>query len=201
MAYLSSDEWHIIRAQWESSPKEGYAWLTVKGGGPWDVSGQRVRAKALADGWTKTDNPSPTLLMYPTPSPAPVAVPVVEPKASDNPSSPSDNTEETKPVPEYECEIDSEREKIIQEHRNEVRVMRSIIRMAIQVLKEETQKGYREGLPTSYELIRSAELAMKALKMAHESEEKTHGLSVKLINMDEMTPEQWRAIRDGRIPK
>jgi len=56
MARLTIAQWHNIRASWEVSPNPGYAWLTKDGGGPWSVSREAVRLRALKEAWRKLPN-------------------------------------------------------------------------------------------------------------------------------------------------
>ncbi|MCW3480030.1 hypothetical protein OL229_10765 [Neisseriaceae bacterium JH1-16] len=56
MATLTHQQWCEIRVLWEASPRQGIAWLTVKHGGPFEISEEAIRKRRLRDDWRKPDN-------------------------------------------------------------------------------------------------------------------------------------------------
>ncbi len=58
MARMTEAEWSEIRAEWENSPRPGLAWLTVAGGGRWDITAEGLRKRRLAEGWAKAQAPT-----------------------------------------------------------------------------------------------------------------------------------------------
>src|SRR5215211_1446353 len=53
MARLTQDEWVEMRAEWESSPRQGLLWLTAEGGGRWNITEEAVRRRRAVEGWQK----------------------------------------------------------------------------------------------------------------------------------------------------
>ncbi len=53
MARLTPQQWIAIRRAWELDPRPGTGWLTVRGGGPWDVTTEAIRKRRIAEGWRK----------------------------------------------------------------------------------------------------------------------------------------------------
>jgi hypothetical protein len=53
MARLTTSEWRDLRAEWETSPRQGLTWLTKIGGGRWDITSEAIRKRRLAESWQK----------------------------------------------------------------------------------------------------------------------------------------------------
>lgn len=53
MARLTQDQWAEMRREWEASPTQGLTWLTVAGGGRWDITEEPIRKRRAAEGWQK----------------------------------------------------------------------------------------------------------------------------------------------------
>jgi hypothetical protein len=56
MARLAASEWRDLRAEWETSPRQGLTWLTKVGSGRWDISAEAIRKRRLAEDWQKVSN-------------------------------------------------------------------------------------------------------------------------------------------------
>ena len=217
MPRLNPSQWLTLRAAWSASPLPGFAWLTQAGGGPWPVSREAIRSRALKESWQKvqvspatvarahlaadramaeqgelggfacTGNPA---------SQAPSAGAAFDPDFG-FPDEP-DGTEgaDGRGLPGEQAAADQQdggalREWLLDVHRKEWKAARRLVHAAMR------QADLARGL----EKARLAKIAVEALRAIQAAERTSYGLDVELLDFQNMTDEQLQSVADGRTPR
>jgi hypothetical protein len=201
MARLTSSQWLSLRAQWETSPNSGLAWLTCAGGGPWPVSTEAIRKRRLAEGWAKLPITLNSVHAVHQAAHHPAAehptggaggevgcwheIPRrgAPPTSSEHPTSAiPDNVEQS------EADV---RDKLLKRHREEWRLARKLVYDAAQ------EAVRASGL----EKARFAKILAETLRIVQRAEREVYGLDAELIPWDSLSIEQLKALAAGKWPR
>jgi hypothetical protein len=200
MARLTSAQWLSLRAQWESSPNSGLAWLTCAGGGPWPVSTEAIRKRRLAEGWTKI----PTTLSSVRTEHHAAHHPAAERPSAGGGSevgcwheiphrgAPAGPEHPTSAIPDNVEQSEADvRDKLLKRHREEWRLARKLVYDAAQ------EAARASGLAKA----RFAKILAETLRIVQRAEREAYGLDTELLSWDTLSVEQLKALASGKWPR
>ncbi len=192
MARMTEAEWAEIRAEWEASPRPGLAWLTVAGGGRWDITAEGLRKRRLAEGWAKAHPPTVGQAHRAAPA-APAGVAAMEDLigwlddalAAEDGADGSGEPDSARPLP---SDPDAEaRARLLRQHQRDWVLPRALV--------AEAARGRDAGLG------RLAKLLAETLGRVQDGERRTWGLEADLLDYEAMTEEQLKALARRRPPR
>ena len=192
MARMTEAEWAEIRAEWEASPRPGLAWLTVAGGGRWDITAEGLRKRRLAEGWAKAHPPTAEQAHRAAPA-APAGVAAMEDLigwlddalAAEDGADGSGEPDSARPLP---SDPDAEaRARLLRQHQRDWVLPRALV--------AEAARGRDAGLG------RLAKLLAETLGRVQDGERRTWGLEADLLDYEAMTEEQLKALASRRTPR
>jgi hypothetical protein len=200
MARLTSAQWLSLRAQWESSPNSGLAWLTCAGGGPWPISTEAIRKRRLAEGWAKLPMTLNSVRAAHHMADRPTAE---HPSAGaggevgcwhDIPhrGAPTGPEHPTSAIPDKIEQNEADvRDKLLIRHREEWRLARKLVYDAAQ------EAARASGLAKA----RFAKILAETLRIVQRAEREAYGLDAELIPWDTLSVEQLKALASGKWPR
>ncbi len=192
MARMTDADWAEIRGEWENSPRPGLAWLTVAGGGRWDITAEGLRKRRLAEGWAKAHPPTFGQAHRAAPA-APAGVAAMEDLigwlddalAAEDGADGSGEPDSARPLP---SDPDAEaRARLLRQHQRDWVLPRALV--------AEAARGRDAGLG------RLAKLLAETLGRVQDGERRTWGLEADLLDYETMTEEQLKALIRGRTPR
>ncbi len=177
MARLTPTQWLSVRAQWESSPNPGLAWLTAAGGGAWPVTAEAIRRRRLAEGWRKhgpaqdgadadvgcwaEDARTPGAQRPPT-------------RVFALPETPGQSAED-------------KRDALLDQHRADWAAARRLLDHAVHA--------------SNYGAIRNGRVLVETLRLVHAGEREVHGLDLAMVDVESMSDEELRDLCSGKWPR
>lgn len=226
MASLTKEQWAKVRTEWQASEKSGFEWLTLKGGGRWDVSHEPIRRRMRREQWRKGGQNYALLsvggkILHGDADRVSVARIVAEAKADpgatpfgdgesergDEIGEPSEPVMPTRPqrqmaaleVAANDADLMRDlRNETMDLHRKEWKLGRRLLYGAFEAARAAEDLA---GLKVANLKMRIAKTGLESLTMLHTGETRAWGLEADLLDYASMTDAQLLAVSKGRSPR